>query len=91
MARTKRKAAKLKRRKLRTAPQESPDPVRVSVRLDPRLIQWAKLHAVQTASSVHEVIEVALVNHLKSHALTHEELDSRLMEAASRHEGRRRR
>ena len=42
MARTKRQAAKPKRRKLRTAPQESPDPVRVSVRLDPRLIQWAK-------------------------------------------------
>jgi hypothetical protein len=65
--------------------------VKLSVRLDPRLLQWARLHAVQTSSTVHEVIEVALVNHLKSHALTHEELDSRLMEAATRHEGRRRR
>jgi hypothetical protein len=65
--------------------------VKLSVRLDPRLLQWARLHAVQTSSTVHEVIEVALVNHLKSHALTHEELDSRLMAAATRHEGRRRR
>lgn len=91
MGRTKRKAAKRKTRKLRAAPQESPDPVKISVRLDPRLIQWAKLHAVQTASTVHEVIEVALVNHLKSHAPTDEELDSRLMEFANRHEGGRRR
>jgi hypothetical protein len=91
MARTKRKAAKPKTRSRRTGPQESPDPVKLSVRLDPRLLQWARLHAVQTSSTVHEVIEVALVNHLKSHALTHEELDSRLMEAATRHEGRRRR
>jgi hypothetical protein len=86
MARTKRKTPRLK-----PAPQESPDPVKISVRLDPRLIQWAKLHAVQTASTVHEIIEVALVNHLKSHAVAEEELDSRLMEFASRHEGRRRR
>jgi len=91
MARTKRKAAKPKTRTLRSAPHESPDPVKISVRLDPRLIQWAKFHAVQTASTVHEVIEVALVNHLKSHAPAHEELDNRLMEFANRHEGGRRR
>ena len=91
MARTKRKAGKRKAPKLRTPPQESPDPVKISVRLDPRLIQWAKLHAVQTGFTVHEVIEVALVNHLKSHAPAHEELDARLMEFAGRHEGRRRR
>jgi hypothetical protein len=51
MARTKRKTGKPRTPKLKTAPQESPDPVKISVRLDPRLIQWAKLHAVQTAST----------------------------------------
>jgi len=91
VARRKRKTGKRRIPKLRTAPQESPDPVKLSIRLDPRLIQWAKLHAVQTASTVHEVIEVALVNHLKSHEPAPEELDARLMEFASRHEGRRRR
>jgi|GEM_PF-3036117 hypothetical protein len=91
MARTKRKAGKRKTRSLRTAPQESPDPVKLSVRLDPRLVQWAKLHAAQTASTVHEVIEVALVNHLKSHAPVQEELDARLLAFARRTEGPRRR
>jgi hypothetical protein len=71
--------------------QESPDPVRISVRLDPRLIHWAKLHAAQTTSTVHEVVEVALVNHLKSHAVAAEELDARLMHFADRHTARRRR
>ncbi|HEY7206435.1 MAG TPA: hypothetical protein VIA61_19175 [Methylomirabilota bacterium] len=89
MARTSRRAAKPKARKRRSAPQESRDPTKISVRLDPRLIQWAKLHAVQTSSTVHEVIEVALVNHLKSHAPIQEELDARLMKFATRHEGRR--
>ena len=91
MARTKRTSRKPKSPRRRTAPQESPDPVKVSVRLDPRLVQWAKLHAVQTASTVHEVIEVALVNHLKSHAPIHEELDARLMAFAQQHESRGRR
>jgi hypothetical protein len=91
MARTKRTASKPKAARLKVPPQESPDPVKISVSLDPRLIRWAKLHAVQTASTVHEVIEVALVNHLKSHAVAQEELDARLMDFASRHEGRRRR
>ena len=91
MARTKRKAVKRKTRSLRTAPQESPDPVKVSLRLDPRLVQWAKLHAVQTTSTVHEVIEVALVNHLKSHVPIEEGLDARLMAFARQTEGPRRR
>ncbi|HEY7037574.1 MAG TPA: hypothetical protein VID28_01925 [Methylomirabilota bacterium] len=65
--------------------------MRISVRLDPRLVHWAQLHAAQTGSTVHEVVEVALVNHLKSHAVAEEELDARLMQAASRHEARRRR
>lgn len=91
MARTKRKPGKRKPRSLRPVPQESPDPVKVSVRLDPRLVQWAKLHAAQTQSTVHEVIEVALVNHLKSHAPVKEELDARLLAFARRNEGPRRR
>ena len=39
----------------------------------------------------NEVIEVALVNHLKSHAPVHEELDARLMAFAQQHESRGRR
>ena len=91
MPRTKRKARKPRAPRLKAAPQESPDPVRISVSLDPRLIHWAKLHAAQTASTVQEVVEVALVNHLKSHAVAAEELDTRLMQFARRHEARRRR
>lgn len=85
MARKKRRSPKLK-----AAPQESPDPVKITVSLDPRLIQWAKLQAAQTGSTVHELVEVALVNHLKSHAPA-EDLDARLLEFARRQEGRRRR
>ncbi|HEY7253201.1 MAG TPA: hypothetical protein VIG37_22070 [Methylomirabilota bacterium] len=91
MAGTKRKVRRPIPTRPKAVPQESPDPVRISVRLDPRLVHWAKLHAVQTASTVHEVVEVALVNHLKSHAVAEEELDARLMQFADRHPARRRR
>ena len=74
--------------KSKRPPQESPDPVKITLRLDPRLVQWAKILAVQTGSTVQELVEVALVNYLKSHG-PDQELDARLMEFATQHRRKR--